>query len=53
MRSILVVNSKGGGGKTTVATSLASYYARRRGQGDDPRLRPAGLLPAVAEAAPC
>jgi chromosome partitioning protein len=27
MRSILVVNAKGGCGKTTVATNLASYYA--------------------------
>ncbi len=27
MRSILVVNPKGGCGKTTVATNLASYYA--------------------------
>ncbi len=29
MRSILVVNSKGGCGKTTVATNLAGYYAAR------------------------
>jgi chromosome partitioning protein len=29
VRSILVVNSKGGSGKTTVATNLASYYAVR------------------------
>ena len=28
-RSILVVNSKGGCGKTTVATNLAGYYAAR------------------------
>ncbi len=27
MRSILVVNPKGGCGKTTIATNLASYYA--------------------------
>ena len=27
MRSIMVLNSKGGSGKSTVATSLASYYA--------------------------
>jgi chromosome partitioning protein len=27
MRTILVINSKGGCGKTTVATNLASYYA--------------------------
>lgn len=27
MRAILVINSKGGCGKTTVATNLASYYA--------------------------
>lgn len=27
MRSILVINSKGGCGKTTIATNLASYYA--------------------------
>ncbi len=27
MQTILVVNSKGGSGKTTVATNLASYYA--------------------------
>ena len=31
MRSIMVLNSKGGSGKSTVATSLASYYA---GQGN-------------------
>ena len=30
MRSIMVLNSKGGSGKSTVATSIASYYA---GQG--------------------
>lgn len=28
MRSIMVLNSKGGSGKSTVATSLASYYAK-------------------------
>ena len=27
MRTILVINSKGGAGKTTLATNLASYYA--------------------------
>ena len=27
MKKILVINSKGGAGKTTVATNLASYYA--------------------------
>ena len=27
MRSILVLNAKGGSGKTTVATNLAGYYA--------------------------
>ncbi len=27
MRSILVVNPKGGCGKTTIATNLATYYA--------------------------
>ncbi len=30
MRSILVLNSKGGCGKTTLATNLASYYAGRK-----------------------
>lgn len=29
MRSILVMNSKGGSGKTTIATNLAVYYALR------------------------
>ena len=29
MRSIMVLNSKGGSGKSTVATSIASYYATR------------------------
>ena len=27
MRSIMVLNSKGGSGKSTVATNIASYYA--------------------------
>ena len=27
MRSIMVLNAKGGSGKTTIATNLASYYA--------------------------
>ena len=27
MRSILVLNSKGGSGKTTIATNLASFFA--------------------------
>jgi len=30
MRSILVLNSKGGSGKTTIATNLAVFYALRR-----------------------
>ena len=29
MRHILVLNSKGGCGKSTIATSLAAYYAMR------------------------
>ncbi len=29
MRTILVINSKGGSGKTTVSTNLASYYASK------------------------
>ena len=29
MRSILVVNPKGGSGKTTIATNLAGYYAKK------------------------
>ncbi|MGD8349576.1 MAG: ParA family protein [Gammaproteobacteria bacterium] len=29
MRSIMVLNSKGGSGKSTIATSIASYYATR------------------------
>ncbi len=29
MRSIMVLNSKGGSGKSTVATSIASYYASK------------------------
>ncbi|MDX8385574.1 MAG: AAA family ATPase [Gallionella sp.] len=29
MRTILVINSKGGSGKTTISTNLASYYASK------------------------
>ena len=29
MREIMVINAKGGSGKTTLATNLASYYAQR------------------------
>ena len=29
MRSILILNAKGGSGKTTVATNLAGYYANQ------------------------
>ena len=29
MRSILVLNAKGGSGKTTIATNLAGYYANQ------------------------
>jgi chromosome partitioning protein len=29
MRHIMVLNSKGGSGKSTIATSLAAYYAGR------------------------
>ena len=32
MRTIMVLNAKGGCGKTTIATNLASYYAWERGQ---------------------
>ena len=28
MRQIMVINSKGGSGKSSIATSLAAYYAR-------------------------
>lgn len=30
MRTILIINSKGGSGKTTLTTNLASYYASRK-----------------------
>ncbi|MBI3480824.1 MAG: AAA family ATPase [Nitrosomonadales bacterium] len=30
MRTILVINSKGGAGKTTVSTNLAGYYAKQK-----------------------
>ncbi len=32
MRTIMILNAKGGCGKTTIATNLASYYAWERGQ---------------------
>lgn len=32
MRRIIVINSKGGCGKTTIATNLAGYYANRNGR---------------------
>jgi chromosome partitioning protein len=35
MQRILVLNPKGGSGKTTIATNLASYFAS---QGDHPLL---------------
>jgi cytidylate kinase len=30
MQTILVINSKGGSGKTTLTTNLASYYASKK-----------------------
>lgn len=36
MQRILVLNPKGGSGKTTIATNLASYFAS---QGDRPLLQ--------------
>lgn len=30
MRTILVINSKGGSGKTTLSTNIASYYAQKK-----------------------
>ncbi len=51
MQRILVLNPKGGSGKTTIATNLASYFAS---QGDRPLLQdndPQGLKQPLAEKA--
>jgi chromosome partitioning protein len=51
MQRILVLNPKGGSGKTTIATNLASYFAS---QGDRPLLSdndPQGLQHALAQEA--
>ena len=50
MRTIMVLNAKGGCGKSTISTNLASYYAWEREEkvvlaDFDPRDRPIGETP--------
>jgi chromosome partitioning protein len=50
-RKIVVLNAKGGSGKTTLATNIAAWCAERRRHRAD-GLRPAGLLDALAGQSP-
>ena len=51
MRKIMLLNAKGGCGKSTLATNLASYYACTGEIGGDRGLRSAGIEHAMSRAA--
>ena len=51
MQRIVVLNPKGGSGKTTIAINLASYYATRQQYAGPDGFRSAGLLAALGEEA--
>ena len=52
MQRIVVLNPKGGSGKTTIAINLASYLASRQHKPVLMDLRSAGLLASLGAATP-
>ena len=51
MNTTLVINAKGGVGKTTITTNLASFFASRNVRDDHCRLRSAELEPELGQLA--